>query len=90
MRTNVHPERYSEGTVAKAIEGQTAKLPSDVFLWAGLGCLGAAIALRVSQRRDLGFIVSQFAPVFLIMGLYNKVVKVVGGSDRAELEEDII
>jgi hypothetical protein len=29
-----HEDEYSEGFVAKAIEEQTAKLPSDVFLWA--------------------------------------------------------
>lgn len=73
-----HPKTYEEGRAAKTIEKQTAKLPSDVFLWAGLGCLGAAMALRYGARKDLGFIVSQFAPVFLIMGLYNKVVKVLG------------
>ena len=30
-------KEHSEGVVAKTIEQQTAKLPSDVFLWAALG-----------------------------------------------------
>ena len=29
--------QHSEGTVARLIEEQTAKLPSDVFLWAAVG-----------------------------------------------------
>src|SRR5437868_3140852 len=29
---------HSEGQVARAIEQQTAKLPSDTFLWAAVGC----------------------------------------------------
>lgn len=36
MPTNPNPE-HKEGKVAKAIEEQTAKLPSDLFLWAALG-----------------------------------------------------
>jgi|GEM_PF-5949408 len=29
-------EEYEEGELAKKIEGQTAKLPSDIFLWRNL------------------------------------------------------
>jgi hypothetical protein len=31
---------HSEDRVARAIEEQTAKLPSDTFLWAALGSMG--------------------------------------------------
>jgi hypothetical protein len=30
-------EEHREGPVARSIEQQTAKLPSDVFLWASFG-----------------------------------------------------
>jgi hypothetical protein len=33
---------YAEGETAKAIEQETAKMPSDIFLWTGLSCLGAS------------------------------------------------
>jgi hypothetical protein len=36
MPTNTNPQ-HSEGPVATAIEEQTAKLPSDLFLWTGIG-----------------------------------------------------
>jgi len=31
--------KHVEGEVARKIEDQTAKLPSDLFLWAALGAL---------------------------------------------------
>jgi hypothetical protein len=67
-----------EGMVAKAIERQTAKLPSDTFLWAALGSIAAALTLRISGKRDLSQFVGQWAPTFLILGLYNKLVKIEG------------
>ena len=36
MRTITPPE-HEEGAVARAIEQQTAKLPSDIFLWLAAG-----------------------------------------------------
>jgi hypothetical protein len=69
---------HSEGRVAEAIEEQTAKLPSDTFLWAGLGALGASFALNMFGKKETGNVVGQLAPVLLIMGLYNKIVKIHG------------
>ncbi len=77
MRTYTPPE-HREGMVARAIEEQTAKLPSDTFLWLAGGSIAASLALKLSGRdRDAEF-VGQWAPTFLILGLYNKLVKVAG------------
>lgn len=72
---------HSEGPVAKAIEQQTAKLPSDLFLWVGLGCLGVSAITRVLGLNSIGSLIGQFSAPILIMGLYNKVVK-LEGSDK--------
>jgi hypothetical protein len=72
---------HSEGRVAKTIENETAKLPSDIFLWAGLGCLGFSALVRLVGLRSFGQFVGQLASPLLIMGLYNKIVK-THGSDR--------
>jgi len=42
MDTNYNPQ-HREGPVAKAIEEQTAKLPSDIFLWASIGSIGISL-----------------------------------------------
>lgn len=74
---------HSEGTVAKLIEQQTAKLPSDLFLWAALGSIAGSLTLQLVGKRQISNFVGQWAPTFLILGLYNKIVK-VAGSDLAD------
>jgi len=75
---------YSEGKVAKAIERQTAKLPSDIFLWAGLGCLGLSAIMRMTGLNSVGQLIGQLAAPILIMGLYNKIVKLEGSDKYAK------
>jgi hypothetical protein len=76
-------QKHSEGSVARTIEEQTAKLPSDLFLWAALGSIGVSAFLQLSGRKNDSQFVGQWAPTFLLLGLYNKLVK-VAGSDRTE------
>ena len=72
-----------EGPIARAIEKQTSKIPSDLFLWAALGTLGVGVAMQAMNRKDRGMFLSQMAPTLLLLGVYNKIVK-VAGSDSAE------
>lgn len=69
---------HAEGGVAKAIEQQTAKLPSDLFLWTACGAIAGSLALQILGRREVGNFVGQWAPTLLILGLYNKLVKLEG------------
>lgn len=73
----------SEGMIARAIESQTAKLPSDIFLWAGLVSLGTSLFMSYKSRRETTYFAGQLAPVFLILGLYNKIVKVAGHDKKS-------
>jgi len=69
---------HREGPVARTIEQQTAKLPSDTFLWAALGSIaGSLVMLAIGQEKKANFI-GQWAPTLLILGLYNKMVKLHG------------
>jgi len=74
-------ERHSEGSVAKAIEEQTAKLPSDLFLWAAGASILTSLTLKMMEKDHRALFVGQWAPTFLLLGLYNKIVK-VAGSDK--------
>jgi hypothetical protein len=67
-----------EGPVAKAIESVTARLPSDLFLWAGLGVLATSFAFSFGRKRDTALAIEPLAPVLLLLGLYNKLVKIEG------------
>jgi hypothetical protein len=69
---------HSEGTLARTIEEQTARLPSDTFLWAALGSMGLSLDLQMMGKQQMSNFVGHWAPTILIMGLYNKVVNVHG------------
>jgi hypothetical protein len=73
--------QHSEGTVARRIEEQTAKLPSDAFLWAAVAAMGASLFLQTTARKPESLFVGQWVAPFLLFGIYNKIVK-VAGSDR--------
>ena len=73
---------HTEGTVAKAIEDQTAKLPSDTFLWAAMASIATSATLQLMGSKHASVFVGQWAPTFLLLGLYNKLVKQLG-SDAA-------
>ena len=68
----------SEGKVATAIEEQTAKLPSDIFLWASLASMAASLTLKIMDRKHTALFVGQWAAPFLLLGIYNKLVKLEG------------
>jgi len=78
MKQAVGEGSHSEGAVARAIENQTARLPSDLFLWAAIGSIVGSLTFRMLGRGDTSNFVGQWAPTFLILGLYNKLVKVAG------------
>ena len=67
-----------EGPVAKSIEKQTSKIPSDVFLWAALGAVGTSFALQLANKRERSLFFGQWVPTLLLFGVYNKIVKVAG------------
>jgi hypothetical protein len=67
-----------EGPVARMIEEYTVKIPSDAFLWAaGASIVGSLILQSSGDDRKATF-VGQWAPTFLLLGLYNKLVKLHG------------
>ena len=72
---------HAEGRVSRAIENQSAKVPSDVWLWAAIGSMSVSLLLKMRSRKEDSMFVGQWAAPLLLMGVYNKLVK-VAGSDR--------
>jgi hypothetical protein len=77
MATNLNPQ-HSEGPVATAIEEQTAKLPSDLFLWLAMGSIAISLGFKIAGKNNKALFVGQWPPTFLLLGLYNKLVKLEG------------
>lgn len=72
-----NPE-HKEGELTKTIEEQTAKLPSDAFLFAALGSMAVSLTLKCMGHKHTALFVGQWAAPFLLFGIYNKMVKQSG------------
>ena len=70
--------RHGEGKRTKIIERRTTKLPSQLFLWAAAGSMVGSLALQLAGKEKKSMFVGQWAPTLLILGLYNKLVRVAG------------
>ena len=74
---------YDEGPLTKAIEEQTL-IPTDTFLWAAFASIIGALALRIMGRLHSSLFVGQWAPTFLILGVYHKLTKGLGSQHSSE------
>ena len=77
----MNPE-HKEGPVARAIEEYTARLPSDLFLWCALGSMAISATLKIMKKDDEALFVGQWPAPFLLLGLYNKLVKIEGSDSQ--------
>jgi hypothetical protein len=74
---SINPKR-KEGQIAKAIESQTTRLPSDVFLWTAGSVMVTSLTLKLLKVDRLALFIGQWAAPLLLFGIYNKMVKQKG------------
>lgn len=65
----------SEDRFTGAIEAQTSKIPSSGYLGAAIGSIAASAVFKIMGKDNWALFVGQWAPAFLILGVYNKMVK---------------
>jgi hypothetical protein len=87
-KTQPKPE-HREGPVARTIEQKTAQLQSDTFLWAALGSMGLSLLMMAMGEEKKANFIGHWAPTLLILGLYNKMVK-LHGSDAGQQKPLVI
>ncbi len=78
----INPDK-EEGPVAEAIEEQTAKIPSDAWLWVALGSMAASLTLKALKKDDISIFIGLWAPSLLLFGIYNKLVKQFGHDSKS-------
>lgn len=71
-------QRFPQEVPNEVVESQTKKVPNLVFLGLAGGAVIASLILayRRGKKTDIANFVGQWAPTFLLFGLYNKMVKV--------------
>lgn len=76
-----------EGRVTRAIEKRTSRVPSGLYLTLAVGSIAASALtalrgtgikgmVRRPRSLDVANFIGQWAPTLLILGLYNKLVKI--------------
>ncbi|ADV81936.1 hypothetical protein [Terriglobus saanensis] len=73
----------TEGKATAAIETYTAQVPSGVFLAAAIASITASLLFKAQKRDHAALFVGQWVAPFLILGLYNKLVKQHGSDATA-------
>ena len=65
-----------EGKTTHMIEEQTSRLPSVAYLSLAVGSMVASAAFMIAGKKQVANFIGQWAPSILVIGLYNKLVKV--------------
>jgi hypothetical protein len=70
----------NEGSVTKKVEQETSKIPSLLFLGAAIGAMVISATLKCMKSKDnkTALFIGQWAAPFLLLGIYNKLVKTNG------------
>jgi hypothetical protein len=75
---NTQNSQHKEGQVTKKIEDQTAKIPSDMYLWSAIAAMAVSLSFQMAGKRHTSLFFGQWAAPFLLFGVYNKLVKQQG------------
>lgn len=76
----------TEDEFTKSIEKYTGAIPSSAFLGVAIGAMALSLAMQIGGQGKWGNFIGQWVPTWLIIGLYNKLVKLEGHdqSDRGD------
>jgi len=64
-----------EDQVTAAIEKTTSRVPSSAFLALALGAMAVSATFQAMSRKHESLFIGQWAAPFLLLGIYNKMVK---------------
>ncbi|MDB5104791.1 MAG: hypothetical protein JWP91_2480 [Fibrobacteres bacterium] len=76
IATKTGPE--GRKSINRLAENVASRTPSLLFMAASLASIAAAATLQIRGNRQWSLFVGQWAPSFLLFGLYTKLVKSLG------------
>jgi len=80
----VTPGQAQEDQVTAAIESYTSQVPSSVYLGLAIASIAASITFQASKKDHAALFVGQWVAPFLLLGIYNKLVKQHGSDATKE------
>jgi hypothetical protein len=79
----------SEDRFSGTSESQTSKIPSSGYLAAAFGAITASAILKIVGKDDWALFVGQWPAAFLLMGVYNKMVKQHGSDAYSKAAREL-
>jgi D-serine dehydratase len=79
----VHAGEAKEDQVTAAIEKYTAQVPSSAYLGLAIAAIAASVTFQVAKKEHAWLFVGQWVAPFLLLGIYNKLVKQHGSDAEA-------
>ena len=76
--------RPSEHQFTKTIGSYRAAIPPSGYLAVAIAAIGLSLAYQLSGRGKWGNFIAEWVPTWLIIGLYNKLVKLEGHQRRRD------
>lgn len=77
-------EEIREGSLTRKVEEQTAKIPSINWLALAVGSMAlSATTELIFRKRDLGNFFGLWVPSLMLIGVYNKLVKIEANMERS-------
>ena len=89
IREKLPDPNPTEDTFTKTVEKYTATLPSTTYLGVAVGAMAVSLILQLGGRGNWGNFIAQWVPIWLIIGVYNKLVKLEGHDQFDSGEETI-
>lgn len=77
----------TEDQFTALLEAQSSSIPTSVFLGAAVASIIGSLSLKIAGKNDQALFVGQWAAPFLLLGIYNKMVK-QHGSDATTRQQD--
>jgi hypothetical protein len=71
----VQPGQAKEDQVTAAIETYTSQVPSTIFLGCAIASILGSVAFKAAKKEHEALFVGQWVAPFLLLGIYNKLVK---------------
>jgi hypothetical protein len=76
-QTGYSPDQ-SEDHFTKTIEDYTHSIPSSAYLGVAIAAMGISLLFQTTGQGKWGNFIAQWVPTWLIIGVYNKIVKLEG------------
>ena len=90
MDYRVRAGEIPEDQTTALMESYSAKLPTSFFLGAALASIVGSLILKTTGKDHHALFIGQWAAPFLLLGIYNKMVKQHGSDAHVNQESNII